>query len=327
MAINTAVRLPRRPTEQFAPERQPGIRRTRRRAALHGWLFVGPLILGILAFQALPVGVSIFASFTNWDGITTPNFLGLGNYLRLFTADPQFWVTLRNTVVFTVGVIPLTMIAALLLAVLCNGRAATARSERAVRISNAVFRTAYFTPYVTSIVAIGLVWSQFFTPSGVLNQLLGFVGITGPSWLTDPTWAMPAVILVSAWQGIGYPMVILLAGLQAIPETLYEAAKVDGAGAVSRFFRITIPLLTPQLFYVLITQIISSFQVFALIFVMTKGGPGTATNVYIYYLYQNAFTFGDLGYASAMAWILFLIIGLITFAQLRLQRRWVFYND
>jgi ABC-type sugar transport system permease subunit len=180
---------------------------------------------------------------------------------------------------------------------------------------------------VTSIVAIGLVWTQFFTPSGVINQVLAKVGIAGPSWLTDSHWAMPAVILVSAWQGIGYPMVILLAGLQAIPESLLEAAEVDGASATRRFFGVTLPLLTPQLFYVLITQIISSFQVFALIFVMTKGGPGNATNVYIYYLYQNAFTFGDLGYASAMAWVLFLVIGLVTFVQLRLQRRWVFYND
>lgn len=285
---------------------------------LYGWLFIGPLILGILAFQGIPVVVSIFTSFTNWDGITTPKFLGLGNYVRMFTQDRQYWGTLVNTVEFTVGVIPLTIIGALVLAVLCNGRG---------KVSNAVFRTAYFTPYVTSIVAIGLVWTQLFTPSGVLNQLLAIVGIHGPSWLTDARWAMPAVILVSAWQAIGYPMVIFLAGLQAIPESLHEAAKVDGAGSSSRFFRITLPLLTPQIFFVLITQIISSFQVFALIFVMTKGGPGTATTVYIYYLYQNGFTFGDLGFASAMAWILFLIIGLVTFVQLRLQRRWVFYND
>ncbi|SDS23883.1 carbohydrate ABC transporter permease [Microlunatus soli] len=299
-------------------DRRPAMQRARRRAALHGWLFIGPLVLGILAFQAAPVFVSLFTSFTNWDGVTTPKILGLANYRRMFAADPQFWVTLRNTAVFVVGVIPLTVVVALLLAVLCNGRG---------RIWNGIFRTAYFTPYVTSIVAIGLVWTQFFTPSGVLNQGLKIFGISGPSWLTDVHWAMPAVILVSAWQAIGYPMVILIAGLQAIPESLLEAARVDGANAAQRFFRVTLPLLTPQLFFVLITQIISSFQVFALIFVMTKGGPGTATNVYIYQLYQNAFTFGDLGYASAMAWFLFLIIGLITFVQWRLQRRWVFYND
>jgi multiple sugar transport system permease protein len=297
---------------------RPGARRARRRTTLHGWLFIGPLILGIIGFQGIPVVVSIFTSFTNWDGITTPKFLGLGNYIRMFTQDRQYWGTLVNTAEFTAGVIPLTIIGALVLAVLCNGRG---------NISNAVFRTAYFTPYVTSIVAIGLVWTQLFTPSGVLNQLLATVGITGPSWLTDARWAMPAVILVSAWQAIGYPMVIFLAGLQAIPESLHEAAKVDGASSLGRFFRVTLPLLTPQIFFVLITQIITSFQVFALIYVMTKGGPGTATTVYIYYLYQNGFTFGNLGFASAMAWVLFLIIGLVTFVQLRLQRRWVFYND
>jgi multiple sugar transport system permease protein len=317
MATRTEAPV-RQASPTVTPVRRVAARRARRRMTLYGWLFIGPLILGILAFQGIPVIVSIFTSFTNWDGITTPKFLGFGNYARMFTADPQYWTTLKNTVVFTLGVIPLTIIGALLLAVLCNGRG---------HVSNAVFRTAYFTPYVTSIVAIGLVWTQLFTPSGVLNQLLAKVGISGPSWLTDTRWAMPAVILVSAWQAIGYPMVIFLAGLQGIPESLHEAAEVDGASSWNRFFRITLPLLTPAIFFVLITQIITSFQVFALIFVMTKGGPGTATTVYIYYLYQNGFTFGDLGFASAMAWILFLIIGLVTFIQLRLQRRWVFYND
>ena len=317
--VTTLSELPVRNTGPRAgPQRRTSARRARRRMTLYGWLFIGPLILGILAFQGIPVVVSIFTSFTNWDGITTPKFLGIGNYARMFTEDPQYWGTLLNTIEFTVGVIPLTIIGALVLAVLCNGKG---------RVSNAVFRTAYFTPYVTSIVAIGLVWTQLFTPSGVLNQLLAKIGIQGPSWLTDVHWAMPAVILVSAWQAIGYPMVIFLAGLQNIPESLHEAARVDGASSWRRFLRITIPLLTPQIFFVLITQIISSFQVFALIFVMTKGGPGTSTTVYIYYLYENGFTFGDLGFASAMAWVLFLIIGLVTFAQLRLQRRWVFYND
>jgi multiple sugar transport system permease protein len=314
----TSKTLAREADAGVLPPQRAGARRARRQVTLQGWLLIGPLILGIVAFQGIPVLVSILTSFTNWDGITTPKFLGLGNYIRMFTEDRQYWRTLINTAVFTAGVIPLTVIGALVLAVLCNGRG---------NIPNAVFRTAYFTPYVTSIVAIGLVWTQLFTPSGVLNQVLATVGISGPSWLTDARWAMPAVILVSAWQAIGYPMVIFLAGLQAIPESLLEAAKVDGASSLGRFFRVTLPLLTPQIFFVLITQIITSFQVFALIYVMTKGGPGTATTVYIYYLYQNGFTFGNLGFASAMAWVLFLLIGLVTFVQLRLQRRWVFYND
>lgn len=273
-------------------------------------------MLGIAVFQFVPILVSIFSSFTDWDGITSPTFRGVQNYVDL-TRDPFFWTTLRNTVLFTLGVIPLTIAAALGLALLCNARNQS---------WNSFFRTAYFTPYVTSAVAIGLVWTQLYSPNGVFNQTLGYFGIHGPAWLTDSKWALVAVIVVSAWQGIGYPMVILLAGLQGIPEILYEAANLDGARAGRRFWSITLPLLTPHLFFVLITQFIASFQVFALIFVLTKGGPGNATNVFIYYLYQNAFTFGRLGYASAMAWVLFFIIGVVTFLQLRLQRKWVFYN-
>ena len=151
-------------------------------------------------------------------------------------------------------------------------------------------------------------------------------GIDGPAWLTSLTWAMPAVIVVGVWQSVGYPMLILLAGLQGIPESLYEAAKLDGAGSWQRFRRVTLPLLTPSIFFLLITQFISSFQVFGLIYVMTQGGPANATNVYIYYLYQNAFAFGRLGYASAMAWVLFLIIAVITLIQWKMQKRWVFYE-
>ncbi|WP_222847978.1 carbohydrate ABC transporter permease [Ruania zhangjianzhongii] len=295
----------------------PATRRRRLgRAELAGWVFIAPLMLGILAFQLVPIVVSIVASFTDWDGITTPQFIGAENYTGL-AQDDLFWTTLRNTVLFTLGVIPLTTVGALLLAVLCQGKS---------RVSNVVFRTAYFTPYVTSIVAIGLVWGKLLAPSGFFNSVLGVVGIEGPNWLTDANWALPAVIVISAWQGIGYPMIILLGGLQGIDGSIEEAARIDGAGSGRRFFSITLPLLTPQLFFVLVTQFITSFQVFALIFVLTSGGPGNATNVYIYYLYQNAFTFGRLGYASAMAWILFIIIGAVTFLQLRLQKRWVFYN-
>jgi ABC-type sugar transport system permease subunit len=291
-------------------------RKPSRSRDLIGWVFILPLMLGIVAFQLVPIVVSIGASFTNWDGLTAPEFTGIENYAGL-AEDPLFWTTLRNTLLFTVGVIPLTTVGALCLALLCRGRS---------RVANVVFRTAYFTPYVTSIVAIGLVWGKLLAPDGFLNNVLAVFGIEGPAWFTDARWAMIAVIVVSAWQGIGYPMIILLGGLDSIDTALHDAAKVDGASASRRLFSITLPLLTPQLFFVLITQFITSFQVFALIFVLTKGGPGQATNVYIYYLYQSAFTFGDLGTASAMAWILFIIIGAVTFLQLRLQKRWVFYG-
>ena len=287
-----------------------------RRRNLTGWLFILPLVAGIAAFQLVPVLISVYASLTDWDGITSPGFVGMDNYVAL-TGDPFFWQTLKNTAVFTCGVIPLTLVVALFLAILCN--------RKGIR-GKAFFRTAYFTPFITSMVAISLVWTQFYAPRGVLNGLLDAVGVSGPSWLASSTWALPAVIIVAVWQGVGYPMVILLAGLQGIPGSLYEAARLDGANAWRQFTHVTIPMLTPQIFFVLITQFVTSFQVFAIIYVMTRGGPGNATNVYIYYLYQNAFTYGRLGYASAMAWILFVLIAVLTAIQWRLQKRWVFYE-
>lgn len=284
---------------------------------LEGWLFIGPVIFGILAFQFIPILVSVYASLTDWDGLNPPEFVGIENYSKLVMEDNFFRETLANTIYFTAGHIPLTIVLALSLALLCN------RPSPGI----ALFRTAYFIPSVSSVVAVSVVWFWIYQPqNGVLNGLLAQIGIEGPAWLSSTTWAMPAVILVSVWQGIGYPMVILLAGLQAIPPNLYEAARIDGASSVNQFWKITIPLLTPTLFFLLITQFITSFQVFGIIFVMTQGGPANATSVYIYYLYQNAFAFGRMGYASAMAWILFAMIATFTFVQWKLQKRWVFYG-
>ncbi|MEZ4683855.1 MAG: sugar ABC transporter permease [Caldilineaceae bacterium] len=283
----------------------------------YGWLFIMPVVIGVCLFQFYPILVSIYASMTNWTGLNNPSFIGADNYTRLITADKFFTITLRNTVYYTLGSIPLSISLAMVLALLCN------RSMRMVYW----YRTAFFAPNVTSTVAISLVWFWLYAPDvGLFNWVLSLVGIDGPAWLTSLTWAMPAVIVVGVWQSVGYPMLILLAGLQGIPESLYEAAKLDGAGALQRFRRITLPLLTPSIFFLLITQFISSFQVFGLIYVMTQGGPANATNVYIYYLYQNAFAFGRLGYASAMAWVLFLIIAVITLVQWQMQKRWVFYE-
>jgi multiple sugar transport system permease protein len=292
-------------------------RSARRRQNLTGWLFIAPVVFGVVAFQFFPILVSMGASLTAWNGISAPRFVGFSNYVELFSRDPLFLTTLWNTTYFTLVSIPLTIGLGFLLALLC------ARRMRGV----VVFRTAYFAPYVTNVVAIGFVWFWFFHPSqGVVNGLLHEVGIDGPAWLSSSTWAMPAVILVSVWQGVGYPMIILLAGLQGIPDVLYESAKIDGANAFARARHITLPLLTPHFFFLLITQFISSFQVFGLIYVMTQGGPGHATSVYIYYLYETAFSYGKIGYASAMAWILFAVIATVTFVQWRLQKRWVFYE-
>lgn len=298
---------------------QPRRRLSRSRLEEHffGWLFILPVVIGVCFFQFYPILVSLYASLTNWTGLNDPSFVGLDNYTRLVTADRFFRLTLRNTAYYTLGSIPLSIFLALSLALLCN------RAARGVYW----YRTAFFAPNVTSTVAISLVWFWLYAPDvGLFNWLLSLVGVEGPAWLSSLTWAMPAVILVGVWQHVGYPMLILLAGLQGIPESLYEAAKLDGAGAVARFRAVTLPLLTPSLFFLLITQFISSFQVFGLIYVMTQGGPANATNVYIHYLYQNAFAFGRLGYASAMAWILFALIALMTFVQWNLQKRWVFYE-
>lgn len=315
--MNTTV------TDRDAELRPGGVRslrshpRVRRLAKYEGFLYIAPLILGILAFQFFPIVVSIYVSLTKWDGISPPEFVGLGNFQEMFTGDPLFIEALRNTVVYTILAIPFTTLLGFVLALLCN------RQLRGI----ALLRAAYFAPYITNVVAIGYIWFWIFNPDrGLLNSMLSMVGIHGPAWLSSSTWAMPAVVLVSVWQGAGYPMVIFLAGMQGIPKDLYEAAEIDGAGAWSRVRRITIPLLTPHLFFVLVTQFITSFQVFGIIYIMTHGGPGHSTSVYIYYLYQAAFSSGKLGYASAMAWLLFIILGAVTYGQWRLQRRWVFYG-
>ncbi|WP_427886197.1 carbohydrate ABC transporter permease [Kribbella sp. GL6] len=311
MATITMARDPARTVAQA------DIRRARRKRNLTGWLFISPIVVGVLAFQFFPILVSMVASLTDWNGIAAPKFVGLKNFTEMFTDDPLFLQTFKNTVYFTVASIPLTIGIGLVLALLC------ARPIKGV----AFFRTAYFAPYVTNVVAIGFVWFWFFQPgNGVINGLLHQVGIDGPQWLSSSAWAMPAVIVVSVWQGIGYPMIILLAGLQGLPADLFESGKLDGAGAWQRLRYITLPLLTPHFLFLLITQFISTFQVFGLIYVMTKGGPGHATSVYIYNIYQNAFSYGKVGYASAMSWVLFVVIAAVTYLQWKLQKRWVFYT-
>ena len=287
------------------------------RRDIEGWLFIAPVVVGVLAFYFFPILVSLYTSFTNWDGLTQREWVGLFNYERLLTRDETFRETLWHTLYYVLGHIPLTIGLSLILALLCQ------RNMRGVTW----FRTAYFLPVVTNVVAISLVWSFFFAPeTGPLNWFIGLFGPEGPSWLSSTQWAMPAIIIVSVWFGVGYPMVILLAGLQGIPEMYYEAAKIDGASAWWRFKSITIPLLTPTLFFLTITQFISSFQVFGIIYVMTSGGPAGSTEVYIHNLYKNAFQFSRMGYASAMAWLLFIVIGVVSVAQWKLQKYWVHYD-
>jgi multiple sugar transport system permease protein len=298
---------------------QPPPRRGRRkRQNLAGWLFVGPVIFGVLLFQIAPVIASLGVSLTNWTGLRRPRFVALDNYVRLFTNDDDFYRSLLNTGIFTIATVALSIALGLALAVLCN------QKVRGVGI----FRTLYYSPVVTNVVAIGFVWFWLYEPNnGLLNSLLRSVGLPAPAWLSDSRVALVAVIIVAIWQGVGYPMVILLAGLQSIDSSLLEAATVDGASAWRRFWSVTVPLLTPSLFFLIITQFIASFQVFGIIYVMTSGGPNNATQVFIYKIYTAAFAEGRLGYASAMGWVLFVIVGLITAIQWRLERRWVHYDN
>jgi multiple sugar transport system permease protein len=294
-----------------------GVSRQRLRDNIDGWLFVLPAVLGILAFRFYPVVMSLFSSFTRWDGMNPREWVGLGNYVQMFTQDSFFRLVLKNTLYYVVTKIPFTVLIALFLALLTN-------RDRPFTI---FFRTAYYTPVVTSTIAIAIVWQWILAGQyGVLNYFLAKIGIQGPDWLANVSWAMMGVVIVSVWHGVGYPMVIYLAALQGIPEVLYEAAEIDGATAMQKLFKITIPLISPSTFYIVILQFISSFQIFGLIYVMTGGGPANSTNVYINYLYQNAFAWWKMGYASALAWVLFIIIGVTTMVQWKLQRRWVFYS-
>ena len=294
--------------------------RPRRRAwpAIRGWLFIGPVVLGTLIFNVLPLFPTIYASFTTWNGLGAPQWVGFANYQRAFSGrDDVLVVGLKNTMLFSLGYVPFAIAVGLALALLAN--------ERLRGII--AFRALFFLPVITSVVAVGMVWRWIFnTPFGVANWGLAQVGIAGPRWLGDPTWAMIAVIIVSVWQVMGYNMVILLAGLQGVPQELLDAASIDGAGRIRRFWHITIPLLTPTIFFLSIIAVINSFQVFGLIYVMTGGGPGTATTVYVYQIWREAFQLRNMGYAAALSWLLFMVILAITWVQWRLAKRWVHYQ-
>jgi ABC-type sugar transport system permease subunit len=287
-----------------------------RRLAVEGWLLVLPVVLGTLIFDILPTVPAVYWSFTYWDGVTSPEWRGLENYAAMW-AYGDFLSSLRATFVFTFLQVPLALVTGLALALLVN------RPLRGI----AFIRALYYLPVVSSIVAVAIVWKFMFSYRfGVLNHLLSLVGISGPNWLGDAFWAMIVLIVVSVWMAMGYNMVLFLAGLQGIPHELYEAAEIDGANPWQRLRDITLPLLTPTIFFILIIGFINSFQAFALVWVMTGGGPGTATELYIFFLYEEAFRRYQWGLGSALAVVGFAIIGVVTLIQWRLQKRWVHYG-
>jgi multiple sugar transport system permease protein len=290
----------------------------KQREAIAGYLFLLPNMIGFVIFTAFAVVASAAISLTSWDLLSSPEFVGLANYVELFTDDPLFRTVLWNTFYFTIVSVPASTVLALILALILN------TGLRGVPI----FRTAYFLPVITATVVVALIWRWFYNPDfGILNYVLYRLGVdVPPNWLASRKWAMPAVIILSIWKQVGYNMVIFLAGLQSIPSTLYEAAAIDGATGWQRFKHITLPLLTPTTFFVLVISIIGSLQVFDAVLVLTDGGPANATRTIVYHIWEQAFVFLEMGYAAAVAWILFFMVFLVTVLQWKLQGRWVHYE-
>ena len=278
-------------------------------------LFLSPSLFGLLIFVAFPILASLGLTFFEWDMLTPPNFVWFSNFTRLF-ADENFWQSLKHTLGFILGYIPLVIITSLSAALLLDQKL----------FGRKFLRTAFFIPVVSAWVAVALLWMWIFNPKfGLLNFLLSLIGIVGPAWLYDPAWAMPAIILTSVWKDTGFFMVMFMAGLQNIPEIYYEASKIDGANRLDRFFRITLPLLSPVTFFVTIMALINSFQVFDQVWIMTKGGPAGATSVVVEQIVKNAFSYSRMGYASTISWALFIMVFSATLIQMWAQKRWVNY--
>lgn len=277
-----------------------------------GWIFILPALLGTLVFIIIPVFCSFGLSFTKWDLLNPIEFVGLQNYKEIFN-EPVFFKILINTIVFAISTSIFGVIIPLILAAILNSK---------IRGSE-FFRSAYFLPFITPMIVIGVVWEWIFDPNiGILNSVFHL----HINWLYDTNFAMPALIIVSVWKLIGYNMIIFLAALSGISQSLFEAAKIDGAGVIETFKNVTIPMLSPTIFFVIIITAISSFQVFDLIYVMTQGGPLDSTNVLVYSIYKNAFEYFNIGKASAIAYVLFLIILVLTLFQWKFRKKMV-YNE
>jgi multiple sugar transport system permease protein len=288
-----------------------------RREAVQGYLFMIPWFIGFTVFVLGPMLASLVLSLTDYQIFRPIHWYGLTNYTRMLSGqDELFYTSLYNTLYYICFTVPLTLVGGLTIALLLNQDILFVR----------VWRVLYYLPAVTAGVAVFLLWQWLLDPTaGLVNQVLSAVGLPKLRWLSDEQWAKPALILIALW-GVGSGMVVWLAGLKAIPQHLYEAAKIDGAGRVARFWHVTLPMLSPTLFFQLIMTIIGTFQVFEAAYVLTSGGPVHATLFYVLYLFQQAFQYLRMGYASAMAWVLLLIVLALTFVNLKLSGRWVYYE-
>lgn len=298
--------------------KKPHILKPQVKTDLTGYAFLLPNLLGCLLFTFIPVVFSLVISFTDWDftkGIGNWNFIGLENYVSMWH-DKWFTDALINTLIYTIAVVPITIFLALIFSVLIDKYC----------FAKLPIRLAMLMPYVSNVVAVAIVWVMMYSSFGPVTQLVKAMGVENPpKWLADYNWAMPAIILMTIWSNVGYSTLIYTSSIQGLPQDVYEAADMDGASELKKFFKLTVPFLSPTTFFLVITNIITSFQVFAPIQIMTRGGPGTSTYVLVYYIYRSAFGYYKMGYASAMAWILFLLIFAVTLIQWRGQKRWVSY--
>lgn len=286
---------------------------------MYGYIFVMPWIIGFLAFTAGPLLFSLFASFTNYNITSQMDFVGTENYQGLFTEDGLFWTSLWNTLYYVLFSVPLTTIGAIFLSALLN------QDVPGIR----VFRTLYYLPAVLSGVGVYLLWMQLLDPgTGMINLVLGWFGIDGPNWLFDPAWTKPSLIFMKLWS-VGGAMLLYLASMQGVSKTLYEAAEIDGANTFRKFFHITLPMITPVIFFDVVTSLIGGFQIFQEAYVMSsngEGGPANSLLFYNLYMWRQAFENFNMGYAMAMSWILFIIVFILTMINLKLAPRWVHYE-
>lgn len=287
-----------------------------RRETIEGYLCISPWLIGFAFLTLGPIVFSLAMSLTKWDMINPPHWVGAGNYAQIFTDDFRFRQSLKVTAIYAAIAVPLGLVCSLALAMLLNV------SVRGMRL----FRSIFYLPAILPGVAVAMVWLAVFKPyGGVLNSMLSVFGAKPVMWLTSTEWALPSFVLMSLW-GVGGGMLIYLAGLQSVPTHLYEAAEIDGAGSWGRFRHVTLPMISPTIFFNLIMGIIGSFQVFTSSFVMTGGGPAYATLFYVLYLYQKAFSYLQMGYACALAWILFGVILALTLIVFKTSARWVYYE-
>lgn len=297
-----------------AKTRRKGFGPLVRKDLINGLLFISPWIVGFIVFQAYPVLASLYYSFTNYDIVSPPKFAGLSNYVEMFTTDPNYFRVVRNTLFYALIAIPLNMLMAVCIAMLLNQK---------VR-GLSFFRTLFFLPSVVPEIASALLWAWILNPQfGLINNVLKLLGIPTVGWMADPNWAKPGLILIGLW-GFGGSMVIYLASLQDIPRQLYEAADIDGANSWQKTFAITIPMLTPTIFFNLVLGIIGALQYFTTAFVLS--GPAGSTTFYSLHIFSYAFTYFRMGYASALAWVLFAAVLLITLVLFKTSGRWVYYE-